>query len=96
MATQPFLTVLNVHTKLWEGAGGGRGEGGKQGKEREWRERESGRRRIITCQPDDLTSNERGYVTICKVFKYEREEEDPTLKCCSMNSKYSVRGRGEV
>ena len=51
------------------GAGGGRGEGGKQGKEREWKERESGRRRIITCQPDDLTSNERGYVTICKVFK---------------------------
>lgn len=95
MATQPFLTVPNVHTKLWEGAGGGRGEGGKQRKEREWRE--SGRRRIITCQPDDLTSNERGYVTICKVLKYEREEEeDSTLKCCSMNSKYSVRGRGEV
>ena len=44
MATQPFLTVPNVHTKLWEGAGGGRGEGGKkagegEGVEREWKEK---------------------------------------------------------
>ena len=45
MATQPFLTVPNVHTKLWGGGGrrkrGGRkaGEGEGVEREREWKEK---------------------------------------------------------